>query len=114
MFKNDFMFKTKGQTMIEYTMVVGIIVLIMLAMGPMLKRGIQSLVRVVADQVGNQQDSDQDADKTGHLDKFYTLTRASIGQQTIDRNGIINYSYADSIYTFSNTMSNLGFSEDNP
>ena len=32
-------------------------------MGPAMKRGLQSLVKVTADQIGNQQRSDQDVDK---------------------------------------------------
>ena len=42
----------KGQSILEYTIVLGVIVIVMSAMGPMIKRGTQSLIKVVADQVG--------------------------------------------------------------
>jgi len=50
----------RGQSIIEYTMIVGIITMVLFYMGTAIKRGMQSLVKITADQVGNQQNSDQD------------------------------------------------------
>ena len=99
--------------MMEYTIVIGVIVFIMMAMSPMIKRGIQSLTRVVADQIGNQEKADQDFDGSGHLDRSYTVTRSSANKQAQDRVGNIDYTYTESTFSFSNTISNLGFTQEN-
>ena len=50
----------RGQSIIEYTLMIGIVSLVMFFMGTGIKRGMQSLIKVTADQVGNQQNADQD------------------------------------------------------
>ena len=50
----------RGQSILEYTMIAGIITLVLFYMGTAIKRGVQSLVKITADQVGNQQNADQD------------------------------------------------------
>ncbi len=58
------MFARRGQTILEYTMIVGIVTVVLYYMGTGIKRGVQSLVKVTADQVGNQQNADQDFNDT--------------------------------------------------
>ena len=53
-----------GQTILEYTIIVGIVTVVLYYMGTGIKRGVQSLVKVTADQMGNQQNSDQDFNDT--------------------------------------------------
>src|ERR1017187_9584031 len=53
-------FARRGQTMLEYTILVGIVTVVLYYMGTQIKRGMQSLVKVTADQIGNQENSDQD------------------------------------------------------
>lgn len=48
-----------AQTLLEYVMLVGIIVLVMTAMAPYLRRSLQSLIKTTADQLANQQEADQ-------------------------------------------------------
>ena len=101
----------KAQSILEYTILLGAIVAIMFAMGPMLKRGTQSLIKVVADQVGIQQNAEQKFDKTGHLESSYTATRSSTDKQTQDFVGTTIYSFNDVADTTSNALINLGFTE---
>ena len=105
-----FLKNRSAQTLIEYTIVIGIIVLVMFAMNPMIKRGIQSLVRAVADQVGNQEAADQDFE-TGHLEASYSTTRADITEETKDQLGIINYIPDETVFTDTQTELNLGFTK---
>ncbi len=49
----------KGQTILEYMILLGIVVLAIFYMGPAFKRGLQSLIKVTADQIGNQSQADQ-------------------------------------------------------
>ena len=102
----------KGQTILEYTILLGVIVLVMFAMGPMLKRGTQSLIKIVADQVGVQQNAEQKFDETGHMEASYTATRGSTDKRTQDVAGAITYSFDDVSVTTSNTLINLGYTEE--
>lgn len=102
----------KAQSFLEYTMVIGVIVLILFAMGPMMKRGIQSLIKAVADEVGIQQGAEQRFDERGHLEASYVSTRASIDKQTQDLSGMTVYIYNDITRTASTTLTNLGFTEE--
>jgi hypothetical protein len=54
---------TRGQTLLEYIILIGIVTMVLFYMGPAFKRGVQSLVKISADQIGNQQDSDQKVQK---------------------------------------------------
>lgn len=96
----------------EYTIVLGVIAAIMFTMGPMLKRGTQSLIKLVADQVGVQQNAEQKFDETGHLQASYTSTRGSMDKQTQDFVGTISYVFDDSTTAQTNALINLGFTEE--
>jgi predicted PurR-regulated permease PerM len=102
----------KGQTILEYTIVLGVIIIVMFSMGPMIKRGLQSLIKVVADQVGVQNDADQRFDEAGHMVASYVDTRGSMDKQTQDIAGRTRYIYDDFTTTSSNALVNLGFTED--
>ena len=102
----------KAQSILEYTIVLGVIVLVMFAMGPMLKRGTQSLIKVVADQVGTQQNAEQRFDERGHLENSYISTRGSMDKQAFDVVGMTTYVYNDVTTTQTNTLANLGFTEE--
>ena len=102
----------KAQSILEYTILLGVIVIVMFAMGPMLKRGLQSLIKVVADQVGVQQNAEQKFDDTGHLEAAYISTRGSMDKQTHDFIGTTSYIFNDLTTTQSNALINLGFTEE--
>ena len=102
----------KGQTILEYTIVLGAIIIVMFSMGPMIKRGLQSLIKVVADQVGVQNGADQRFDEAGHLEESYVATRGSMDKQTQEIIGATRYTYDDLSTTRSNALINLGFTED--
>ncbi len=101
----------KGQSILEYTILLGVIVLVMSAMGPMLKRGTQSLIKVVADQVGTQQNAEQKFDESGHLEASYTATRGFTDKQTFDTAGMTTYVFNDVTTSESGALVNLGFTE---
>ncbi len=99
----------KGQSILEYTILLGVIVLVMFSMGPMIKRGTQSLIKVVADQVGIQQNAEQQFDERGHLESSDTLSTGSMDKQTFDTAGTISYVFDDVTTTGTATVTNLGF-----
>ena len=49
-----------GQTVVEYILLIGIVTVALTVMGPFFKRGLQSMVKVTSDQIGDQKNADQD------------------------------------------------------
>jgi uncharacterized protein (UPF0333 family) len=99
----------KGQSILEYSIVLGVVVMAMIAMGPMIKRGTQSLIKVVADQVGIQQNAEQTFDERGHLEGSNMFSRGSMDKQTFDTAGTISYVFDDMTTTQTISAINLGF-----
>lgn len=100
----------KAQTILEYTIVMGVIVVIMFAMGPMIRRGIQSLIKTVADEIGIQRNADQRFDDSGHLVSSGISTNATVDKVTSEGGtGTTVYSYNDTTGTISATVVDLGF-----
>jgi Flp pilus assembly pilin Flp len=105
----------KAQNMIEYTIVLGIIAAAFVVMNPLMKRGIQAMIRITADQIGNQQGAEQTFNdlERGQMDDYTVSTRAITEKETAEFLGEISYTFDDSMSTDSVTYSNLGFVEDN-
>ena len=108
--------KTNGQTIVEYTMVLSLIMVVILAMQPMIKRAGQGMIKMMADQIGNQHAADQRAFYTlnsigqeGHLEHALARTQAVMDSQTVEFLGMTNYVSDDRIETDSEQQSNLGF-----
>ena len=105
----------QAQSMLEYTLVISLVAVMLFAMSTMVKRGIQGMVRVTADQIGIQKDSDQFVNdiSTGHLDQTYIATRADTNKTTREFDTTTNYILSDRMDTESNALLNLGFTEEN-
>ncbi len=101
----------RAQTLMEYAILLGMVTIVLIAMSPLLRRGVQGMVRTVADQVGVQKNSEQAFDDSGHLISAYSATRTVGNQLVRDVLGTMNYIYADEIQTDGNTQLNLGFTE---
>jgi len=119
------MLSRRGQSVVEYTIIVGIITVVLYYMGTGIKRGVQTLVKVTADQVGNQQNADQDFNDTqeGYLVCSTTDTQGYTHKQTtelgyIPVSGVPNYTstvaYNDYSDTITNTITNGGFTPSQP
>lgn len=115
------MFTRWGQTIVEYTMIIGIVTVVLFYMGTSIKRGVQSLIKVTADQVGNQQNSDQDFndDQQGYMvgsnsimNQYKNKQVSETGYIPVSGNAayLANTSYNEASDTMSNTMTNGGFS----
>ena len=107
----------KGQTIIEYSLVLGIIVTVAFVMQPMVKRAGQGMIKLVADQIGNQVEADQRAFYKnsildGHMEFANLLTQSEQDSRTLELSGATNYLYNDRLRIGSVQQSNLGFTED--
>lgn len=112
----------RGQMMLEYTVVIGAIVLIIFAMTPLIRRGFQSVIKTTADQVGVQTDADQitlregeDLEekirKEGFLTSSTTTTTVLVNSVTQEEEGETTYFYDDTITSNAETNLGLGFNE---
>ena len=110
----------RGQSILEYTMIVALVTVVLYYMATGIKRGVQSMVKVTADQVGNQQNADQDFNdvQAGFLNGSNTQTQESRNKQT-EESGYINAT-GNEIYTTNtsfnessdmstNSITNAGF-----
>lgn len=115
------MFARRGQSILEYTMIVTILTVVLYYMGTSIKRGVQSLVKVTADQVGNQQNADQDFNDTqqGYMVASNTEIQEIINNQntefgyiSITNNAIYssNKVFNETTSSVTNTFTNGGFS----
>lgn len=105
---------SKGQTMVEYSLLIGIVIAVILAMTPMVKRSAQGMVKIIADEVGYQSNAEQRGDEG--------LINAEI-KTSLDRQQQKQESYVGSVHSSltsygetttvdSKTHSNLGVSEE--
>ena len=96
--------------MFEYIILVGVATIVMFAMFPAMKRGIQGMTKLIADQVGNQQNSDQRVTPTsGYLVGVFTATKSNIHKDTRELLGNYDYIHNEGVRTFSTSLVNLGF-----
>jgi hypothetical protein len=98
-----------AQTTTEYIIIMGIVVTVIFAMTPLIKRGTQGMIKTVTDQIGVQSNGDQRFDERGHLEYSYVTSR-SRADKTISAVGrTTSYIYNDISISTSNQSTNLGF-----
>lgn len=105
----------------EYVLLVGIISLALFAMMQTMKRGAQSLIKTAADELSVQNRTDQfiqnasnvwvPDDERGYLDSSNTVVRSNTQKQVIEREGVTNYISDESQQMFTNSLTNMGFTE---
>lgn len=80
----------------EYVALIGIVIMAIVAMTPLLKRGIQSVVKVAADQIGVQNIAEPIYDqRRGNLNMDFTDRRTSMSEEAREVAGIHEYIYND-------------------
>ncbi|MBF0523301.1 MAG: hypothetical protein HQL24_09640 [Candidatus Omnitrophica bacterium] len=107
MFRRRLKLEVKAQTVLEYTALIGIVTVVLMTLQPMIKRAIQGTVKTVADQVGNQEGSEQDFNEsfTNYSNtQVHVLARKNIHEYT----GNITYSYNDVTTTNTDTLTDMG------
>ncbi len=106
--------QSKAQSLLEYVILLGVVATVLFAMFTGVKRGIQGVIRITADQVGNQQNAEQIVTPTsGYLTESYSLTRTNNNKENRELVGNFGYFYNDASNTTSNSLINLGFTNRN-
>ena len=98
-----------GQSFLEYTILIGIVVTVLLMMNTYMKRGIQAMIKATADQVGNQAQAEQTLNQMtkGYLAKSSASTTAFVNKRTSDVDGLVTYNAQEGAQTSAETLSNL-------
>jgi hypothetical protein len=55
-------FNNFGQSVVEYSLIIGIVIAVLMVLSPMVKRSTQAMVKIVADEVGIQQNAEQNSE----------------------------------------------------
>lgn len=103
----------KGQSVVEYSLLLGVVIAVVVLLTPMIKRATQSMVRVVADELAEQQNAEPKTD--GGL--IYTNMKAAIdrqqGRQEWYSNTVhsVQTSYDDTVQTNTQSAADLGTSQ---
>ncbi len=101
----------RAQSIAEYSTVLLLVLSIFVTMNVFVKRGAQGLIRMVADEVGNQQRGDQVFNVAGHVLESYAVSRGRTDRETregLDGQGVLNYVSRDSSVVTANAHFNLG------
>ncbi len=102
-----------AQIFVEYTIVVGAILLVIFAMSTMLKRATQGMVKVVADEIGLQENADQRFDDKGYLKNSYTSRRDKTDKTLKEISGVVGYIFNDVSMVSSEKLINMGWTNEN-
>jgi hypothetical protein len=99
-----------GQTFVEYTILISLIGGILIAMTPLIRRSAQGMVKVIADQVGNQVNAEQSGGDQGLLELSETQTQIDTSKvKTEALSGAITYQFLqERVKTDNETKSDLG------
>lgn len=123
-----------GQTAMEYIIFISVATTALFYMGPAMKRGLQGLVKVTADQIGNQQNADQDVDKpigsgvrnpnvnellsettpieySGYLVESNSSAQASSNKAVRERGYGSSVDVYERTHTIGNAVTDLGFTK---
>lgn len=110
MMRKNILRNFKGQTLVEYSLLIGIVIAFLLTMTPMVKRSAQGMVRVIADEVGYQRNAEQQSEVglvnsviSTRLDKQQDKREWYVGSVHSDQT-----IYADTTIVNMSTRSNLG------
>jgi hypothetical protein len=104
--------RKKGQTLVEYTLLLGIVGTVLVALTPMVRRATQGMVKLVADQVGEQKKAEQSGGTDGYLKSSYSVGRVAQSKRTREWVGSTNYIYdGTGVETTTTSETNMGFSK---
>jgi hypothetical protein len=111
--KNGVRMEPRSQMVMEYVFMLGVLIAVFVTMAPLIRRGIQAMVRMVADQVGNQVNAEQEFGSSGHLVNSYTITQLNQDLNVSEYLGTTTYTYnRDDVLSVTNSLRNLGFMEE--
>lgn len=99
-----------AQTFVEYTLLLGVMISLLIAMTPMVRRAGEGMVKVVSDHVGVQANAEAIGGDYGHLESAHTYTDIESSKNIKERLGTTQYGYDDdTTFTSSTMIMNQGY-----
>ncbi|MEI8012180.1 MAG: hypothetical protein WCI27_06840 [Candidatus Omnitrophota bacterium] len=103
----------RAQTLIEYVVLISVIVAGLVYMLPRVKRNTQSMIKLAADQIGNQSGAEQDMSAdAARLQSSNTLVRTQGDNWRNDALGWSNRTILEVSDSTTNSLTNMGFLAD--
>lgn len=104
----------RGQSLIEYSLLMGIIVTIIIAMGPMIKYTSQGMIKSVTDLIGNQEASEQQFNEIGGGYLVYSVSDSRVqSNHRVEQLGRdITLHFNDTIDVGSSASIDMGFTRE--
>ena len=99
----------RAQSIMEYVSLITILAIVLITMSTYVRRGVQGFIKITADQLGNQLNSEQAFDDKGYLMNAITLSRSVFDKRRDEQLGVFNYVYGDSARSRTFTALNAGF-----
>ncbi|MBF0483768.1 MAG: hypothetical protein HQL25_03570 [Candidatus Omnitrophica bacterium] len=100
--------RKKAQTFVEYSLILGVIVVTILALRPMIMRGGQSMVKTMTDQIANQQSAEQDFSQ-GYLKEQKEKVATDARRYKGENRGNYFFGYNETTRTTMNMTYNMGY-----
>lgn len=103
-------FNKLGQSVVEYSLIIGIVIAVFVVLSPMVKRSTQAMVKVVADEVGVQRNAEQNSE-TGLISSDTQTDVDQLQRRQEWRAGTthsVQQAYNEQTVTHAVTHSNLG------
>ncbi|MFA5059283.1 MAG: hypothetical protein WC676_01470 [Candidatus Omnitrophota bacterium] len=101
---------TRGQSLMEYIILVGIVSTALVVMSPPIRRGLQDVVRLAADQLAPQSASEQESGATDqYVVNSVSNSHSIMNRQLIHQVNDITYVFNDEITSSSDSLVNMGF-----
>jgi len=112
MLKVFFIKNHRGQSLLDYLILIGIVASALFAMNTSFRRGIQAVIKGAADQIGDQAKSEQDFEgRSGYLEASQSTVDTSNHREVEDRFGSNTYRMNSSEDSTSSSVINAGFTE---
>ena len=107
-------FSRRAQSLMEYALLVSMVVAAVVYMFPRVKRTTQSMIKVAADQIGDQKNAEQDltSGTSGYLEFSNTSTHSAVDNTRGDNCGTITSAVLERTETSTNSQTNMGFTKD--
>ncbi len=107
--KKQIFYHRQAQIVLEYTIILGIMSLVIFSMAAMIKRYTQGAIKIVSDHLGNQVNGEQRFEKErGYMIATYTSIHSDMETNIVERAGERKKYSRDISTTMTNTFSDLG------
>lgn len=110
--QKKYLHERAAQSLVEYSVVLGIVALVLMTMRVTFQRGLQGMIKTVADQIGVQNNAEQlVTTETGRMMYSNTNSQSAFEKNERDFMGERSFTYNDRTDAKTESLTNLGLVE---